>query len=129
MKAALSAHRACHYTDTQKFGEKERHTKKKEERKGAGNIAEWLTGNDFLVTCLGGASASRAGCALLRCSIVCAGLNGVCSGLCVYVWVCVFFFFFSPAMRAHTTVDSGAKWSLCRGGHEVREGGGEGEGW
>lgn len=39
--------------------------------------------------------------------------------LCV---LCVF----TPAMIAHTTVDSGVKWSLCRGGHEVGERGAEG---
>lgn len=33
----------------------------KEGEKGAVNAAEWLSGDDFLVTCLGGASVSRAG--------------------------------------------------------------------
>lgn len=68
--------------------------------------------DDFLLICLGGASVRRL------------GASGLGALLCAYV--CVFCFFFLPAMSAHTGVDSGAERSLCRGGHEVREGGGEG---
>lgn len=60
------------------------------------------------------AGLGAAACAGALCG---AGLNGACtlSSMCARV--------VSPAMRAHTRVDSGAEWSLCRGGHEVREGG------
>lgn len=54
-------------------------------KKGVGNVAELLSGEDFLVTCLGGASPSRAGSGRLWWCIVCVGLNGVCTGLYVYV--------------------------------------------
>lgn len=60
-------------------------TKQVHRKKGVGNVAELLSGEDFLVTCLGGASPSRAGSGRLWWCIVCVGLNGVCTGLYVYV--------------------------------------------
>lgn len=109
--------------------DREAHTEEGRKEKGAGHVAQWLTGENFLVTCLGGASVSRAGRVLLWCCIVSAGLNGVFRSAWIRMSVFSFLSFFSPAMRAHTTVDSGVKRSLYRGGRKVREGGGEGGGW
>lgn len=53
--------------------EREAHTEKGKKR--AGSV---LVEDDFLVTCLGGASERRAG-RITRCCIVCNGLNGECS--------------------------------------------------
>lgn len=93
-------HKACHlnrYTESGR--EKESQTEEREKEKGAGNVAEWLSGDVFLVTCLGGASASRAG----------SGPAVVVHSLCALVWmvcalVCVcfhFFFFFTCYESTH----------------------------
>lgn len=68
-----AAHRACRRAGTQE-SRRERIARTEERGGGkervAGNAALWLAGEHFLVTCLGGASGSRAGRVLLQCCIV-----------------------------------------------------------
>lgn len=85
-----------------KCAEKERHTQRKGgKKKGTGHVAHWLSGENFLVTCLGGASVSGVGRVLLWCCIVSAGLNGVFRSVWIRRSVCFLFFFFTCYESPH----------------------------
>lgn len=83
MEAPRAGQRACHETDTQTFERKRGTHREGKKNKRAGSV---LVEDDFLVTCLGGASERRAG-RITRSCIVCNGLNGECS-VCIGVCFC-----------------------------------------
>lgn len=110
------------------FSEREAHTEDGRKEKGAcGPVAH----RGKRPSNLSGWSLSEWGWVRPAVVLHCQRWTEWCVQVCVDTYECVFFFFFffSPAMRAHTKVDSGVKWSLYRGGRKVREGGGEGGGW